>query len=163
MPLSYSFSYNVLLCPFSFYLKRVMTLEAFLIGKLKTLFFCWHCTLNTHAAMHEANANNKIQISAKSVTCVIVGIHAFNNVKVKVMKRMQHCCSYLRKKEMLDDVEANVWWKSNFVQHHPTPCDIHTNEHKTWIQQCWMIFHQHVKKKKRLWRINQHCLCDDLL
>ena len=31
---------------------------------------------------------------------------------------IQHCCSQLRRKEMLDDVEDDVWWKPNFAQRH---------------------------------------------
>ena len=44
----------------------------------------------------------------------------------------QYCCLHLSKKEMLDDVEDDVWWKSNFV---PACC---------WIQQRWTMLHQHV-------------------
>ena len=65
-----------------------------------------------------------------------------------VAKRMQHFCSHLRTKEMLDDVEDDVWWKSNFVQHHPTSYNIVQHGGQTsatcWIQQCWMMLHQHV-------------------
>ena len=63
-----------------------------------------------------------------------------------VAKRMQHFCSHFKTKEMLDDVGDDVWWKSNFVQHHPTSCNIVQHGGQTsatcWIQQCWM--HQHV-------------------
>ena len=47
-----------------------------------------------------------------------------------VAKRMRHFCSHLRTKEMLDDVEDDVWWKSNFAQHHPTSCNMVAK----WVQ-----------------------------
>ena len=39
----------------------------------------------------------------------LAGMHAFNNVEHGGQaKRMQHFCSHLRTKEMLDDVEDDV-------------------------------------------------------
>ena len=37
---------------------------------------------------------------------------------------IQHCCSQLRRKEMLDDVEDDIWWKPNFAQHHSASWNI---------------------------------------
>ena len=51
---------------------------------------------------------------------------------------MQHCCSHVRTNEMLDDVEDDLLWKSNLVQHggqRSATC---------WIQQCWMMLQQYV-------------------
>ena len=49
---------------------------------------------------------------------------------------------------MLDDVEGDVLWKSNFVQHHPTSCNIEQHGGETsatrWIQQCWTMLYQQV-------------------
>ena len=64
-----------------------------------------------------------------------------------VAKQMQHCCSHLTTKEMLDDVEDDVWWKQekmrdspsfslggnqtsfNIIQHHAT----------WWLSECNML------------------------
>ena len=47
-----------------------------------------------------------------------------------------------------NDVEDEVWWKSNFVQHHPISCSIVQHVGQTiatcWIQQCLMVLHQQV-------------------
>ena len=103
-----------------------------------------------------------------------------------VAKRMRHFCSHLRTKEMLDDVEDDVWWKSNFAQHHPTSCNMLAKwvQHVGWccinmldpfgwalsrnIRRtnpliCLMLFslvHKHMHKHKK----NEHvlfflCLC----
>ena len=77
-------------------------------------------------------------------------------------------CSHLRTKEMLDGVEDDVWWKSNFVQHHPTSCNIVQHGGYTsatcWIQQCWMMLHQHVgsvwiRLHVHVWKFGQTRSC----
>ena len=52
-------------------------------------------------------------------------------------------------KEMLEDVEDYVCWKSNFVQPHRTSCkNVQLDDSQTsatcWIQECWTLLHQHV-------------------
>ena len=57
-------------------------------------------------------------------------------------KRVQLYWSHMRTKEMLNEVASNVWWKSNFVQHHKILCKMmqHRGQRSSTccIQQCWI-------------------------
>ena len=66
---------------------------------------------------------------------------------------MQHFCSHLRTKEMLDDVLKTMFDGGNQtsfnvidIQHHVTSCNMVAKrvQHGHWIQQCWIMLHQHV-------------------
>ena len=65
-----------------------------------------------------------------------------------VATRVQLCCSHMRTKETLNDVASNVWWKSNFVQHHRKWCNMMQHVGQTSstcsIQQCWTILNRDV-------------------
>ena len=101
---------SLTLCPFFFYWKSDRLCLSFPRRQIQNFVRSPHCSLDTHATMRdrEANINNKsspwIQIPAKSAWWACARSTMLNTMT----KRMQHCCSHLRTKEMFEDVEDDV-------------------------------------------------------
>ena len=75
---------------------------------------------------HSSSRDSKLSsFATRTEACkVSLGVCARSTMFNTGVKRMQHCCSHLRTKEMLDDVLKTMSYRKqaffNIIQHHPT-------------------------------------------
>ena len=119
MAISQFSGFQRLLCPFFFNLRRDCLYFLRSDWKLSSFTILY---LNIHAERTKQAKQWIIAMETDTQKVSLAGMRAFNNVVNTLAKWMQHFCSHLRTKEMLDDVEDDVWWKSNFIQYRATCC-----------------------------------------
>jgi len=61
-----------------------------------------------------------------------------------VAQKIQHCCSWLRTKEMVSDIRSKVWWQSNFIHYHSSSLNRIAKESRSTYNMLGPFFSQNI-------------------